>query len=539
MGPRAHSIPSLIGRATLIAVGGAGCSPSPPASVDAPDVLVVVWDTVRADRLSAYGHEAPTTPWLEQFQRDGVTWECLAPGSNTIATHGSLFTGLPPTEHGATFRNKHLDEEHETLAELLNEQGYATWLWGSNPSLSSLTGFSQGFEVEAHPWDEAYREQATSLLASKLERGDSGTGFRARSEAGELAGFDLAPTGALAAPSLGAWVAERRELEPSRPVFAFVNLMEAHYPLLPSLRHRLQVMSPERARESYSLGRSWNRMWRHVAGVEPYTVDQLELFRATYDAAIAELDAHTEQLVGDFAEALGPERWARAVVVVTSDHGEHLGEPVDGWSMLDHRYTLAEPLLRVPLVVRAPGRLDGIAPGADGLRRGTGAAVQDLFPTLLHWAGHPRAASVGAGFVRRLDAPAPADRARLAEYQGDFGPPVEEAVVDRELWRSTGLGPPRRSLRIGDEVLERRGLARGEWVGRAIGVPPSDFGPARGGWVAEAASMAPAAEAAGALRAELDRVEQALVAHPNLDITEPRLTAEQLQMLERLGYGDG
>jgi hypothetical protein len=70
-------------------------------------------------------------------------------------------------------------------------------------------------------------------------------------------------------------------------------------------------------------------------------------------------------------------------------------------------------------------------------------------------------------------------------------------------------------------------------------VPPSDFGPARGGWVAEAASMAPAAEAAGALRAELDRVEQALVAHPNLDITEPRLTAEQLQMLERLGYGDG
>jgi arylsulfatase A-like enzyme len=65
-------------------------------------VLWIVWDTVRADRLGVYGYDRPTTPNLDAWSKDARVFEdCISPGSWTVPSHASMFTGLLPSEHGA------------------------------------------------------------------------------------------------------------------------------------------------------------------------------------------------------------------------------------------------------------------------------------------------------------------------------------------------------------------------------------------------------------------------------------------------------
>lgn len=89
----------------LVAACSAGCTtgdrPDVPAAQERPNVLWVVWDTVRADRLSLHGYELPTTPFLEQWSRGARVFDnCLSTASSTVPSHASMFTGLLPSEHG-------------------------------------------------------------------------------------------------------------------------------------------------------------------------------------------------------------------------------------------------------------------------------------------------------------------------------------------------------------------------------------------------------------------------------------------------------
>ena len=79
-------------------LGVGACAPEPEV---APNILWIVWDTVRADRLSAYGYAKPTTPHLEEFAAEAQLFErAVSPGMWTLPSHGSLFTGLPVTTPG-------------------------------------------------------------------------------------------------------------------------------------------------------------------------------------------------------------------------------------------------------------------------------------------------------------------------------------------------------------------------------------------------------------------------------------------------------
>ena len=123
---------------------------------------------------------------------------------------------------------------------------------------------------------------------------------------------------------------------------------------------------------SYRVDRSWTRMWEYTFGLREYSDDEIRLTRATYDATLLELD----ELLRDLLEALRETgHLDDTVVILTSDHGEQLGEH----HMLDHQYSVYQTLLRVPLIVRAPGRLaagPGAAPG-DELRPVPHAARAD------------------------------------------------------------------------------------------------------------------------------------------------------------------
>jgi len=374
-----------------------GCAPQDPR----PNILFVVWDTARADRMSLYGHGRATTPALDVWAEGALVFDDVVSAAGyTVPSHASMFTGLLPSEHCTSGDETALSNAHTTLAERLHASGYATFLYAENPHLTRQTGFAQGFERSEHPWSERHIERAMGILRDKV-RGDASSELTDRVAAMERGESALTPWNVKAAGELAevALLDFLDDLEAGRPFFAFVNYMEAHRPYIPPRRYRERFLDDEAVERSYAVDRSWSTIWEFTFGQRELPEADLELTRATYDAALAELD----DLFASLLTALD-ERGAldNTVVVLTSDHGEHLGEQ----HMFDHQSTLYESVLRVPLVIHHPKL---VSPG----RRSDPVMNFDVFPTLLELAGAalPEGARISA---RSLLSPE-ADRARLAE----------------------------------------------------------------------------------------------------------------------------
>ncbi len=128
----------------LVAMTAAGCS-RPPAE----NLLLVSFDTTRADRLSAYGYPLPTSPNVDALARRGSLFtNAFTHAPSTLPSHCSLLTGLLPPGHGVRANGRfHLAEEHLTLAEILRERGFATAAVVGALPLDERFGLGQGFDL--------------------------------------------------------------------------------------------------------------------------------------------------------------------------------------------------------------------------------------------------------------------------------------------------------------------------------------------------------------------------------------------------------
>jgi len=328
---------SLRGRAVLGAGLGAALvlvaiPPRPPPRAgrvqDAPHVLLIVADSLRADRLS------PTlTPEIWSIAQQGQRFTAVrSTASWTLPAHASLFTGVLPSEHGAHATHPRLDGELPTLAERFAARGYRTVGLSANAWVSAGTGLDRGFDRFDFLGDRGIAEQ---LL--------------------------LARWGGREADLGGAAITRQAQLELERasrdgvPLFLFINYLEAHEPLgsIPG--------------EDPSLGRLWMRdmprFWcaceRDAGGL----VCDRGLYRADparvaevirrYDAGATYIDAQIGALRQTLVQA---GQWDQSWLVFTSDHGEQLGE--DG--RLGHMVWLQPSLVDIPLVVHGPGLPVGI-----------------------------------------------------------------------------------------------------------------------------------------------------------------------------------
>ena len=335
-------------------------SQSPGVVEGPPNILWVVWDTVRADHLSLSGYHKATTPHLDRWAREARVFDnCTSSASSTVPSHGSMFTGLLPSEHGANADHRFLDDKFLTIAELLLERGYETFLYSANPHISVSENFHQGFLVEEHPWDPQYHAQALSIMQAKVLPHDVSSRLPAKIRANRLSNWDIKASGELAQQAIENWFDRRN---PRRPYFAFLNYMEAHRPFVPPERFRRRMMTPEAVLRSYQVDRSWAPMWSYTFGLTEYSPQELAIMAATYDATLAELDELFANLLVSL-EAKG--LLNNTVIILTSDHGEHLGEH----HMLDHQYSIYDPLIRVPLVIKYAPRF---APGVVTLSRKSG-----------------------------------------------------------------------------------------------------------------------------------------------------------------------
>ncbi len=326
---------------------GVGAAPSG----DAPSVLLLVLDTVRAMELSAYGYERATSPRLAAFADSGVRFErAVASAPWTLPSHASLFTGRFQRDLSVGWSTA-LDTVAPTLAEHFAARGYATGGFISNLRYCAREyGLGRGFQT--------YRDFA--LVGSQLV-GSTMAGRR-------LIGLydDVFDRYVIAGRKDGARVVDEfldwQKAQGTRPYFAFLNFFDAHEPYAPDAPYDLQFLGAEPATRNLVVGR------RH----DPKEVEGL---RGAYDGAIASLDAQLGRLFDELSRRGALDH---TIVIVTADHGEEFAEH----GYMSHGNGLNFPALHVPLIVRWPR--GGIPAGA---RVPTPVSIVDIPATITELSG--------------------------------------------------------------------------------------------------------------------------------------------------------
>jgi arylsulfatase A-like enzyme len=346
---------------------------TPPPN--APDVVVVVLDTMRADHMSAYGYARPTTPHFDALAENGLLFaEAISPATWSLPSHASLFTGRYPSAHGAHDEHRFLDAGGPTLAETLAAAGWDTRSFTANSWISDGLGMVRGFA-----WtDEAWRHGDVARSMHSMHRLLDRLGFR-----------PVDKGGAGVADGFAAWFASRPPDAP--PAFVFLNFIEAHFPyhqLPEDYLHRYTDV-PLPALRALSL----QLMAAEFGGDPPDVEAAREPATAMYDAGVAYADA----LLGRVVEAIRARGTLdRTIIVVLADHGELLGEHGE----FGHGHTVYEPVLHVPLLVRFP-------PAVAAGRATQPVSTAGVYATICRLLGIALPPSVQAGSVLPGHMPGP------------------------------------------------------------------------------------------------------------------------------------
>ena len=296
-----------------------GCTetplPPPPAVANPvpPDVVLVVIDTLRADRLGAYGGGATTSPSIDQMAAEGLRFDrAYAQSGWTLASFTSLFTGLLPHQHRVgrsptdPDRFGRLPPARTTLAEVFQAQGYATAAVANNTFLAPEFGLHQGFD--SYDWQGARNDahrSADETVAAAL-----------------------------------AWL----NAQPG-PAFVVVHMMEPHLDYLPPDWAVAAVGAPEAPQVPTPLTHGALKAAVDSGTLRTDGVDR-EGILARYDAEIRVADRAVGTLRAGIAARGRP-----TLTVLTSDHGEEFWEH----GAFEHGHSLHGELVRVPLIATGPG----------------------------------------------------------------------------------------------------------------------------------------------------------------------------------------
>jgi arylsulfatase A-like enzyme len=324
----------------------------PAAAPGAPNVLLIVLDCVRADHLGAYGYHRPTTPNIDRLTSRGVLFEnAIATAPWTLPSHASMFTGKLPQELGTNWLAP-LEDRHLTLAEHVGRHGYANAGFVANVLYGTRqTGLAQGFHhYEDYPLNLRRFGQA-SWLGRTFDRSHN-----VRRAVGYPEMLNRKPAASVTSACL-AWL----DANKGKPFFAFLNYFDAHVPYLPPPPFDAKFGPPSRRAYPWLL--------------DPLSQEQRQAEIDAYDGAIAYVDQQVGRLLDELS--------ARGIlddtlVIITSDHGEQLGEH----GLWEHGNSLYRQLLHVPLILHFGQRLPaGTRVKATVSLRDIPATVADLLQT--------------------------------------------------------------------------------------------------------------------------------------------------------------
>ena len=337
-----------ISSAAILAAGVAACAPEPPSAEDAVarHAILIVIDTLRADRVGFMGADRPTSPRVDQLARDGTSFSnAYANSPWTVPSTATILTSLYPSEHGAEVigdvRNladtppRQIHAAVRSIGEILQESKFRCGLFSANPYLFGR--FKDGYDTSF-----VERQSATTITDLALEYIESVHNDR---------------------------------------FFVHIQYMDLHPPIEPPAPYFDLFLTPEAGPRDER-----HKEWAFSRGRD-LTTDDFVDFRdnklALYDGALRYIDNEIGRLV-DTLDSL--EILEDTLIVVTSDHGEEfwdhaeleasLGGDPRGYYGIGHGHSLFEELLRVPLLFFGPG-------ASSGLTVDDPTSLLDLAPTML------------------------------------------------------------------------------------------------------------------------------------------------------------
>lgn len=346
--------------------------PQEDAPALAPDVILLSIDTLRADRLGAYGHEPTLTPNLDRLAAEGALFErTLASSPWTVPSVASMLTGLPASRHGAgmpfsagpTFKRSSLAPEQVTVAERFATAGYRTHALVTNGFVISM-GVVQGFD------------EMVDVLGGVL-----GPNFGRDFPLVRLL-LNFMPSGDYRAEALTDMALERLATEGDGPLFLWVHYIDPHVPYQadPSkldvdawTRMAMGKHQHEPLEDGTIVDDAFTLVEQVRSGQTWLTETDRERMRTYYDRSVTYVD----QEVGRLVDAVRNRESERGVVLaLTSDHGEELWDH----GGFEHGHNYFREVTQVPLIL-----------WGDGVPAGTRVAdvvgLVDVAPTLIDLAG--------------------------------------------------------------------------------------------------------------------------------------------------------
>lgn len=348
--------------------------------MDKPDIIFIVLDTQRADRLGIYGYPRPISPNLDRFASQGVVFDqAISPAQWTIPSHASLFTGLYPTAHQVTQSSHSLGPDMVHLAEVLQQSGYETVGFCNNPLVGILNnGFKRGFDtfynyggaIPSMPEDSARLPWPLNQLLAGYTQflrrisypiqnffGQSDLAFRLSLNAwltplwSRFANFK--GQNERSVQDVTRFLQQREQQGGKRPLFLFLNLMETHLPFWPPGEFIDQTAPYFRdSQEARQIWRTWNREAYRWAAPLATPLPELEsrVLSDLYDAEVAYQDHYLGMLLHMLDQRANG---TNTLTVIVADHGDGLGEH----GYFGHAFVAYQELVHVPLLMHWPEKL--------------------------------------------------------------------------------------------------------------------------------------------------------------------------------------
>lgn len=434
-------------------------------------VLLLIIDAARADRFSCYGYERETTPNVDAFAREGTVFlRNYTAGNQTLSSHIALFTGIHPYFTGCGGNHAVYDGRYRTIAEILQRHGYRTVGISNNAILCKQRGATRGFKEYRKLWvDEgskgksAWKSEVYKYLRAFI-KGENPVARGLKEICFFVHGL-IQQERCLRDDKGGRKIVSiiKNEFDAAKkegkPLFVFANISDVHGPFLPPAGFRNLYFS---GRVPFSVAKYWYTPHDFWMNLHSLSERNRYILNALYDGGVAYVD----YLLGDLFAYLREEGYLDdTLVIVTSDHGEILGEH----QIIAHGTSTYEELVRVPLIIRYPRRFE--------CNRTDDKLTQlvDIFPTILNTVGighemygfryqgkdlgHESFRSVENRFLV-VDGPYITNPERLRKYPGllEKYNHVERSVITDEYKYTWSTSGSHRLYRIREDPKEEHNL---------------------------------------------------------------------------------
>jgi arylsulfatase len=379
-----------------------------PVAPRAPDIIFILIDTLRADRVGAFGNRRGLTPFLDSLAARGTAFQrTYAQSSWTSPSIASLLTSRFVSQHGVVSPFSVLQDAENTLPEALQRSGYMTAGFVANDLMASAFGMAQGYDhYEAFPTQSSDTGLPMPVRAPVLN--DAALGW------------------------LGTNAAKGQKSR--RPYFVYLHYMEPHSPYAPSPEAMKHVLGSPPWHDVKEVN---DTFFMSMKG--PVERRALQSIEDTYDAQVLTLDRQLAQFF-ETLESRG--LLEHAAIVVTADHGEEFKEH----GLMSHGNTLFNEVTHVPLVVVPPWR----SSRRDVWRV---ASVIDVAPTVLELAGVDRPVSFEGHSLRAELGDARWRDTVLRRLRTPWSPDAGAALSELPQSIATPYRRHSRALVHGDEKL--------------------------------------------------------------------------------------